>query len=147
MANKRRAVFAIIGLSVVIALLAFRKDIAVCYHRWRFDAEHDAWRNPPVTEVSPGVYGQDFTNTEAIESRLAKLVRLNAVVRLEHDVRVAPYPVYTPSDFPARLQAGTLPDHLYLDISGSPRTEMQRLSVWCEAENLPEWRAYLDSGG
>jgi hypothetical protein len=146
MANRFKLGLAITGV-VVVATLACGKDVAARYHRWRFDSEHEAWRNAPVTEVSPGLYGQDFTRTEAIRSRLDKLVRLQAVVRLDHDVRLAPYPIYAPPDFVSRLQSDTLPKHLYLELSGSPRTETQRLSVWCEPEELAKWQAYLGDGG
>lgn len=144
MLKPSRVIASIAVLGFAVALYAFRDDISVRYHRWRFDAEYAALRYPTVTDTSPDAYD---SKTAAIEARLATLVRLKAVVRIDHDVRLAPFPAYTPSDFPARLEAGTLPDHLYLDVSGSPRTETQQLSVWCEPGDLSRWKSYLEMGG
>ena len=127
---------AIVGTVVFLQ----RDELLVSFHQHRLAAEIDAWRRPPAAgEI------KDYGDYSAVEDQLSKLVALNALDRVELQVRLYTDGATAPLPSVDRLRNGQNPAPVFHHVKGDPRIQPQTVVIWCEPGDTIYWRQFAAS--
>lgn len=133
-------VIVILVLFVGVPAFWWRDDLLVAFHRYRLATEIEEWRQQPVAgEI------RAYRDYSAVESELSKLVALDAIDRLELQIRLFEDGATAPLPSLDRLQNGKNPAPIFFHIKGDPRIQPQTVVIWCEPSDTPHWKRFAES--